>query len=112
MLDYQEDDESNGVPTAPRSELIKGKDACIELVRNSYVARLLPEEAISPDHLRRSAEIAQSVPVRRLYREKSLDNLSSLAAFIEQEQASDANGQPNEAPTGSQKRDRPDEDTS
>jgi hypothetical protein len=103
VLDYQEDESS-----PPFSQAITGKDACIELVRNSYVARLLPEEAISPHHLKRSAEIAQSVPVRRLYREKSLSNLRTLAAFIEQEQSS--NGRPVEAPTGSRSHNRCDEE--
>jgi hypothetical protein len=84
VLDYQEDESS-----APFSEAIEGKDACIELVRNSYVARLLPEEAVSPEHLKRSADIAQAVPVRRLYRKKALSDLSTLAAFIENEQIPD-----------------------
>ena len=110
VLDYHKDQRTDNGSSAPLSEAITGNDACIELVRNSYVARLLPQEAISPHHLKRSAEIAQSVPVRRLYREKSLENLSSLATFIEQEQASGANGRSSEAPTGSQKLDRPDKD--
>jgi len=103
VLDYQEDASS-----APSSEAIKGKDACMELVGNSFVARMLPEEAISPELLRRTAEIAQSVPVRRLYREKSLGSLSTLAAFIEHEQS--PNRRPAEAPTGHRAGNRSDEE--
>ncbi|WP_263784459.1 hypothetical protein [Salinibacter grassmerensis] len=95
VLDYKEDENRPNGFSAPFSEAITGKDACIELVRNSYVGRLLPEEAVTPHHLKRSAEIAQSVPVRRLRREKSLSALSSLAAFIEQEHA--PNGRSSEA---------------
>jgi len=102
VLDYQEDGSS-----APFSEAIKGKDACIELVRNSYVARLLPEEAVSPKHLKQSADIAQAVPVRRLYRKKDLSDLSTLAAFIEHEQTPD--GRSTGEPTDRQKHGQSDE---
>ena len=102
VLDYQEDE-----PSTPFSEAIKGKDACIELVRNSYVARLLPEEAVSPRQLKRSAKITQAVPVRRLYRNKSLSDLSTLAAFIEDEQTPD--GRSTGGPTDRQKHEQSDE---
>lgn len=107
-LDYQEE-KLNTASSSPYSEAIGGKEAIIELVRNSYVARLFPKEAVSERHLRCSSELAQTVPVYRLYREKSLSTLSTLAAFIEQEQSS--NGRPVEdVPTGSRTHDRCDEE--
>ena len=109
VLDYKEDESPALHSSAPLSKALTGKDACIELVRNSYVARLLPEEAISPNHLKRSAEIAQRVPVRRLYRERSLSNLSTLAAFIEQEQV--LSERPTEAPAHNRTHSRSDKET-
>jgi hypothetical protein len=70
----------------PYSEDVQGKEAIIELVRNSYVARLFPEEAISEQHLKCSARLAQTVPVRRLHRKNSLGDLQNLAALIDREQ--------------------------
>jgi hypothetical protein len=86
VLDYQEEPDDENGHTLPYSEEIKGQEAFIELVRNSYVARLLPEEAVSKRHLERSAEIAQAVSVRRLYRKLSLEHLTDVVSYIEQEQ--------------------------
>ena len=86
VLDYQEEREEGKKPALPYSREIEGKEAFIELVRNSYVARLLPEEAVSKRHLEHSAEIAQAVSVRRLYRKPSLEHLPELVSHIEQAQ--------------------------
>lgn len=84
-LDYQEES-ADADTTSPYSEEVQGKEAIIELVRNSYIARLFPEEAISEQHLKCSAGLSKTVPVRRLHRKKSLGDLPNLASFIEQEQ--------------------------
>lgn len=86
VLDYQEEGEDAEEPKPPYSREIGGKDAFIELVRNSYVARLLPEEAVSKRHLKHSAEVAQAVSVRHLYRKLSLEHLTELVSYIEQDQ--------------------------
>lgn len=88
VLDYKTGERKNGQFTLPYSEPVEGKEAIMELVRNSYVARLFPEEAISRQHLKRSTEIAQAVSLRRLYRKKSLDDIPEVVSLIEEEQKS------------------------
>jgi hypothetical protein len=100
VLDYQEK-RRRDKPAPPYSEAIEGKKAFIELVRNSYVARLLPEEVVSERHARRSAEVAQAVSMCRLYRKKSLGDLPALASFLEQEQNLDR--KPGEHPSDNRK---------
>lgn len=87
-LDYES--EGNGVEL-PFSREMKGGNACMELIRHSYVPRLLPEEAMSRRHLERCAAVGRAVPMRRLYRKKSLESLSELVSYVEQEQG--LNGQ-------------------
>jgi hypothetical protein len=82
ILDYESDQDG---PPLPHSRAMRGDQACVELIRHSYIPRLLPEEALSPQHLKRSAQIARTVPVRRLYREESLDRLSELVSCVEEE---------------------------
>jgi len=84
VLDYH-DENASAPPQAPTSEEIKGGQACIELVRNSYVLRLLPEEGISRGYLDRCAEIAQAISVHRIRRNRSLAHLSTLVSFVERE---------------------------
>lgn len=82
VLDYGDARETE----LPRSRELKGGEACIEIVRQSYVARLLPNEAVSADYLKRCAEIVKDISVRRLYRRNSLAQLPELVSYIEQEQ--------------------------
>lgn len=83
VLDYGADE--GGTPL-PHSRDLRGDQACVELIRRSYIPRLLPEEAMSSKHLKHCAEVARMVPVRRLYRRKSLEALSDLVVYIEQEE--------------------------
>lgn len=80
LLDYESGD------ALPHSQSIRGDQACMELIRYSYIPRLLPEEAKSSQHLKRCAKIARAVSVRRLYRKKSIDRLPDLVSHVEQEQ--------------------------
>lgn len=82
VLDYESDQDEH---SPPYSRAMRGDQACVELIRHSYIPRLLPEEALSQQHLERSAQVARTVPVRRLYREESLDHLSELVSYIEQQ---------------------------
>jgi hypothetical protein len=86
VLEYGQETRRSDRFTLPHSKPIGGKEAIIELVRNSYVARLFPEEAISEQHLTWSTEIAGSVPLRRLHRKKSLGDIPDLVSLIEEEQ--------------------------
>jgi hypothetical protein len=83
VLDYKDDDEQGD---RPFSETIRGGDALMEIVRHSYVARLIPDEALSHRHLEHCATFARKVPMRRLYREKSLARLPDLVRHVQEEQ--------------------------
>lgn len=80
LLDYEREG------SLPRSQSVRGDQACMELIRHSYIPRLLPEEAKSSEHLKRCAGIARAVPISRLYRKKSTECLPDLVSHIEQEQ--------------------------
>jgi hypothetical protein len=82
ILEYEEGD----VSRTPYSETVTGSQACIELIRHSYVPRLLPEEAVSTGHFQRCARVVQSSEIRRLYREESFEGLQSIVALITEEQ--------------------------
>ncbi len=82
VLDYGKQDTSARLPAA---QPLSGREACMALIRNSFVPRLLPEEAVSEQYFRRCAAVAQSVRVCRLYREKSLAALPELVDCVEQE---------------------------
>lgn len=87
VLDYKGGGKGGGERNGrPCSETIRGGDACMEIVRHSYVARLIPDEALSRRHLERCATFARKVPMRRLYREKSLAHLPSVVRHVQEEQ--------------------------
>jgi hypothetical protein len=83
VLDYKDDDEQGD---RPFSEPIGGGDALMEIVRHSYVARLIPDEALSHHHLEHCATFVRNVPMRRLYRERSLARLPDLVRHVQEEQ--------------------------
>lgn len=89
VLDYHEESMEGAKSDMPRSEELRGQEAIIELVRNSYISRLLPEEGISNAHLQRTAEIARSTSMRRLYRKFSLEHLHDVVAQVEEDQECD-----------------------
>jgi len=80
ILEYEE-----GIGT-PHSQTVTGSEACIELIRHSYVPRLLPDEAVSTGHFQRCAQVVQRCEMRRLYREKSFDGLQSIVVLVTEEQ--------------------------
>jgi hypothetical protein len=69
----------------PRTEAVRPSEALIELVRNSWGARSLHHA--EPARLGRFAELAETVPVRRLYRPKDLTAGEALTVFLEREVA-------------------------
>ncbi len=60
------------------------RDAFVEMVRHSYLARHLEETGATALHLRQCSVLIKSVPVFRLKRPRSLKLLSELASRIEQ----------------------------
>jgi hypothetical protein len=67
-----------------RAELLSPQDAVIELVRHSYGVRLL-STLPGGQHFSRCAHLAKRMPVYRLHRPRRLDELATLAEFVEQD---------------------------
>lgn len=84
VLDYERA-ESNTDSPLPYTEKIKGSEACAALVSNAYVPRLLPEEGVSSWFLNQCAEVIRRVPVRRLVRSPTLEDLPKIVSLIEDE---------------------------
>jgi hypothetical protein len=59
------------------------REALLELLRHSYSARLLEPTGTAAAHFTQSGELAKQVPVFRLYRERSLAELNSVARLVE-----------------------------
>ncbi|MDQ3917412.1 MAG: hypothetical protein M3348_02970, partial [Acidobacteriota bacterium] len=68
------------------AELLAPQDAVIELVRHSYGVRLLSTRP-GGEHFSRCADLAKRMPVYRLHRPRKLDELATLAEFIERDAA-------------------------
>jgi hypothetical protein len=66
---------------------IEPQGAFVELVRHSYVARLLEETGAAALHFGQCARLVQTVPVRRLITQRSLTRLADLAQMVEQDVA-------------------------
>lgn len=77
---------------AIRIEPISGAAALGELVRHSYGAPLIRETGLAAAHLRQCADLAGSVPIRRLTRPLSFDRIADLAEAIELDALNGAHG--------------------
>ena len=75
-----------------RIEPISGAAALEELVRHSYGATLVREAGLAATHLGQCADLASSVPVRRLTRPRSFDQIADLAQAIESDAVNNAHG--------------------
>ncbi len=67
---------------APRIEALSTREALLELVRHSFCAPRLAELGVR-DHFLQCADVARSVPVRRLRRPRVLALLDAVAELIE-----------------------------
>ena len=67
----------------PEIAAVPPQDALIELVRHSFVARLLEPTGSAARHFRQSSTLVNQIPVRRLIRQKSLRDLPALARLVE-----------------------------
>lgn len=77
---------------AIRIEPLSGGAALEELVRHSYAAPLIHETGLAAAHLRQCADLASSVPIRRLTRPRSFDRIGDLAHAIELDAVNGARG--------------------
>lgn len=70
-------------------EPLPPQDALVELVRHSYVARLLQDadSAELSSHFLQCSSVIKTVPIRRLRRPKHLPALSDLARLVEEDLA-------------------------
>jgi hypothetical protein len=64
-------------------EPLQPREALVELVRHSSLARLLGATGTAPSHLRQCARLAGAVRVCRLQRQRSLRALPDLVRFVE-----------------------------
>jgi len=69
--------------TAPEIEPLKPRDAFVEVVRHSYLDRLLQATGTTASHFRQCGALVTRVPVRRLTRPRVLHELPALAHLIE-----------------------------
>lgn len=72
-----------------RIEPLPAQEGLVELVRHSYVARLLQdaESAELSSHFFQCSRVVKTVPIRRLRRPKYLPALSDLARLVEEDLA-------------------------
>ncbi|MFK7849175.1 MAG: hypothetical protein AB8G77_28060 [Rhodothermales bacterium] len=79
-LDYLADPMDDLViePLAPR-------DACIEMIRQSYALHYLGNQGANAQHLAQSNALTKLVPVRRLRRPRALEAIPEMVAAIERD---------------------------
>jgi hypothetical protein len=73
--------------THPEIEAIQPQEAFVELVRHSFVARLLQATGAATTHFYQCAELVRAVPIRRLRAPRALSALPDLARLIEEDVA-------------------------
>jgi len=64
---------------------IRPQEALVELVRHSFLARLLERTGDQARHFQQASRVVEQVPVRRLIRRKDLARLDEMACLIEQD---------------------------
>ena len=70
-------------PGAPHMSPVPPRDAIIELVRYSFLARLTDAMGIACERLEKLAAIAEEVPLARLYYDSGFDEVDRLTAVLE-----------------------------
>jgi len=73
----------NSDETVAASEPLTAREACLHAIQNTYALLLLNEHGITKSHFEQCGRLGRQVPVRWLWRTKSLDNIDDLASFIE-----------------------------
>lgn len=66
-------------------ESLAPRDACIELIRQSYALHYLGNQGANAQHLAKSKVLTRLVPVRRLKRARSLEAIPEMVASIERD---------------------------
>jgi hypothetical protein len=66
------------------TELLSAGEAFIELVRHTYALARLQSLGATPGHFRQCAQVANSVPIYRLKRQRSLAVLPGVARMVEE----------------------------
>jgi hypothetical protein len=67
----------------PEIEDIPPQEALVELVRHTYVARILGRTGTAAAHFKQCSQLVNQVAIRRLKRRRSLPDLPELARIIE-----------------------------
>jgi len=62
---------------------VESPERVLELVRNTYTIGLLEEASQAERNFDRATTLAESVPVRRLHRQRDLEKLSELVGVVE-----------------------------
>jgi hypothetical protein len=81
VLDWKEPE------TNLESSKMVGKEACLELLRNSFALRILKTGHPSTDELHRLSRLTERVPVKRLARPHDLNLVDQIPGFIERDLA-------------------------
>jgi hypothetical protein len=71
----------------PEIEAIQSQEAFVELVRHSFVARLLQATGAATTHFYQCAQVVRAVPIRRLKAHRALSALPDLAQMVEEDVA-------------------------
>lgn len=69
------------------SSKMVGKEACLELLRNSFALRILKTKHSSTDELHRLSRLTEHIPVRRLVRPHDLNLVGQIPEFVERDLA-------------------------
>jgi len=72
------------IASSHKIELIQGQEVFTELVRHSFVAKLLQATDTAYSHFQQCVRLASCVPVYRLKRQPSLQDLPAIAQLIEE----------------------------
>ncbi len=71
-----------GPKEALSSSRINGREACVELLRNSFALRILEADGATSEELGQVSRLVENVPVKRLTRPRSLDRATKIPSFI------------------------------
>ena len=77
VLDFQTDN-AEGIVI----EDMLPRDACIELTRHAYALHYLGNAGVNPQFFGQTTSLASRIPIRKLYRQKSLDAIPAMVDAV------------------------------
>ena len=75
--------------TSQKVEPLSVQEALVELVRHSYTVRLVEATGAASTHFLQCSTLVNKVPIRRLWKNRCLEDLPELARMVEEDVAQD-----------------------